>query len=217
MAFNYIAYRRKKRSGRYKLRKRAEKILKTIKEFKNQDRLSILDIGTADGYMLEHFKCVLKPGLCLGIEPSLDFIKSKISNSCPIIQAVGERLPFRERSFDVITAASVLDHLQDPALFLKESMRVLRKNGIIVISLVSPFYDKLAVNFKMKEDDHSLHFTEKQLEELLKKEGFNVLKISRFALPFFGIFFEGFIERLLNAIGLRRMMFYILAVGQARE
>ncbi|MBI4620198.1 MAG: class I SAM-dependent methyltransferase [Desulfobacterales bacterium] len=217
MSFNYISYRKTKRSGKYKLRKRTQKILEMIRSFKNQSLLSILDVGAADGLMLNQFKNNLKTSICLGIEPSLEFIRSRSDNSCMIIQAVGESLPLKKDVFDVITAASVLDHMENPSIFLRESHKVLKKNGIIIISFVSPVYDKLAVRFKLKEDDHLFHFTEGKITGILRKEGFNILKISRFALPFFGIHFEEFIENVFNTIGMKWMMFYIVAVARVRK
>lgn len=217
MGFDYISYRKTKRSGIYKLRKRTEKILEMVTVFKNQGALSILDVGAADGSMLNSFRDNLDTRICLGIEPSFEFIKSKSAAGCPILQAEGGKLPFRNNTFDVITAASVIDHLREPLVFLTECRRVLKKGGIIVISLVSPLYDNLAVKFLIKENDHLFRFTGQRLKEILQKENFDVLKISRFALPFFGIFLERFIERMLELIGMGWLMFYIIAVGRRKE
>lgn len=214
MSFDYIAYRRTRRTGRYKLQRRMEKILGLIKNFKNQCRVSVLDVGAADGYMLNEFKNKIDVELCLGIETCLDFIKSNSEGTCQIIEAKGEQIPFKDELFDVVTAASVFDHMQEPSLFLKDCRRVLKEKGIVVISLVSPFYDKLAVKFRIKDDDHVFHWTARQLKELLNSEGFDVIEISRFALPFFGIFFEQFIEKSLRAIGIDWLMFYIVVVGR---
>lgn len=192
-------------------------VLEAIKAFKHQDYLSVLDVGAADGYMLGELKESLNASLCLGIEPSLEAIKSNVDSGCLIIQAFGEGIPFKDNAFDVIIAASVLDHLKDYKKFLRECQRVLKSNGMIVITLVSPFYDKVAVRFKVKEDDHVHHFTENRLAALLKEEDFDILKISRFGLPFFGDFPNTFIEKTLNFIGMGKLMFYIIAVASVKD
>jgi ubiquinone/menaquinone biosynthesis C-methylase UbiE len=217
MGFDYISYRKTKRSGKYKLFKRTAKMLEMIRKYKAGDSLCILDVGAADGFMLNTFKNQLSVKVCVGIEPSLDYIKSNSAKGIQIIQAIGEKLPFRSNIFDVVTAASVVDHMDDFNLFLRECDRVLRDGGILAITLASPFYDGLAVKFRVKEDDHKFHFTERKLREALEKEGFLVNEISRFALPFFGIAFEKYIERILNSVGLRWAMFYIAAVSQTRK
>ena len=214
MSFDYISYRKTKRNGKYKLFKRTAKMLEMIRKYKAKDSLCILDVGAADGFMLNTFKNQLSVKVCLGIEPSLDYIKSNSVKGIQIIQAIGEELPFRSNIFDVVTAASVIDHMGDSNLFLRECDRVLKDGGILAITLASPFYDALAVRFRIKEDDHRSHFTEGRLRAALEEEGFLVNEISRFALPFFGVAFEKYIEIILNLVGLRRAMFYIVAIGQ---
>jgi 2-polyprenyl-3-methyl-5-hydroxy-6-metoxy-1,4-benzoquinol methylase len=43
-------------------------------------------------------------------------------------------LPFEANSFDVIYAAELIEHLYDPDFFLEECNRVLKKNGVIIVS-----------------------------------------------------------------------------------
>ena len=43
----------------------------------------------------------------------------------------GERLPFRDNSFDYVTSAAVLEHVADPISVAKELRRVLKVGGII--------------------------------------------------------------------------------------
>lgn len=218
MSFDYILYRKKKRSGKYKLLRRTAKMVEIIRKYKGGGNLCILDIGAADGYMLNAFKNQLSVKVGVGIEPSLDYIKSNSSMDIHrIAQAIGEQLPFKTGMFDVVTAASVIDHMDNPNLFLRECGRVLKDGGILAITFASPFYDALAVRFGIKEDDHKFHFTEMKLEVALEEEGFFINEISRFALPFFGIVFEKYIERILNLLGLRWVMFYIAASGQIQK
>lgn len=216
IGFDYISYRKKTRSGRYKLLRRTDKMIEMIRLFKREEPLAILDVGAADGFMLNSFNACLSTKICLGIEPSWEFISSKAGSGCQIIQAVGEKMPFKNSIFDIITAASVLDHMLQPNLFLRECRRVLKKGGIVIVSLVSPLFDRLAVKLKVKEDDHGFHFSDRQLSDMLKQEEFDVLKASRFALPFFGIPGEKVLERTFNRVGLKWPMFYILTVGRAK-
>jgi len=48
-----------------------------------------------------------------------------------IINANGESLPFPDESFDIVYSGNVLEHTQDPEQVLSESIRVLRKGGIL--------------------------------------------------------------------------------------
>ena len=48
-----------------------------------------------------------------------------------IINVGGESLPFPDESFDIVYSGNVLEHTEDPERVLSESIRVLRKGGIL--------------------------------------------------------------------------------------
>jgi len=48
-----------------------------------------------------------------------------------IIAGVGEKVPFKDNSFDIIYSANVLEHTQDPQRVLMEAVRVLSPGGIL--------------------------------------------------------------------------------------
>ena len=45
--------------------------------------------------------------------------------------ATGESLPFPDESFDIVYSANVLEHTQNPEQVLRESVRVLRRGGLL--------------------------------------------------------------------------------------
>ena len=47
----------------------------------------------------------------------------------------GKIIPFKENSFDRIILSHVLEHIPEPEVFLKDTMKKLKKNGILSISL----------------------------------------------------------------------------------
>ncbi len=56
-------------------------------------------------------------------------------DNCHFEQAdLSNRLPFDDRTFDVVALSDVLEHMTDPAAALRELMRVTRKGGLIVLS-----------------------------------------------------------------------------------
>ena len=48
-----------------------------------------------------------------------------------IANSNGESLPFPDESFDIVYSGNVLEHTEDPDRVLHESVRVLRKGGIL--------------------------------------------------------------------------------------
>ena len=47
----------------------------------------------------------------------------------------GKKIPFKENFFDRIILSHVLEHIPEPEVFLKDTMKKLKKNGILSISL----------------------------------------------------------------------------------
>jgi SAM-dependent methyltransferase len=54
------------------------------------------------------------------------------------VQGDGERLPFRESSFDLVFSHSVIEHVGSADLYLRECHRVLRPGGVLYLS-TAPF------------------------------------------------------------------------------
>jgi ubiquinone/menaquinone biosynthesis C-methylase UbiE len=76
-----------------------------------------------------------------GIEPddleyaiAIERIENK-GLKCNIQKAVGEKLPFMDDFFDLVTSFQVMEHVQNPGEVIKEMVRVTKKNGIIYINM----------------------------------------------------------------------------------
>lgn len=88
----------------------------------------LLEIGSGTGYQLSLLseRCRSVTGVDL---PASTYAQSRIM---PIVDYDGERLPFADKSFDVIFSSSVLEHVTDLPNFHREMHRVLRDDGIAV-------------------------------------------------------------------------------------
>jgi len=58
------------------------------------------------------------------------------------VRGIAERLPFRDGSFDRVLCQGSLDHFVDPYAFMRESARILKPDGRLVIALAN--YDGLS-------------------------------------------------------------------------
>jgi len=170
----------------------------------------ILDIGCGRGLFLE----VMRRGGwdTIGTELneqtafySIKTYDSKIFTG-DIIQ---HKLP--AESLDVININQVLEHLKNPHKVIKESHRLLRKGGILIISvpdLRSPQFTIGKENwFLLDLPYHLFHFTEEGLSKVLKKNKFEIKNIKRFSVemcPF------GWLQTLLNISGIRFNLLYDL-------
>ncbi len=106
---------------------------------------TVLDIGSGVGTFV--LACRRRGLHAFGIEPdrigaggsltSIQIAKRRLEDQ-PFSVALGEQLPFRDRSFDLITMNQVMEHVSDQSAVLFEAARVLKPGGAIYIA--SPNY-----------------------------------------------------------------------------
>jgi SAM-dependent methyltransferase len=82
----------------------------------------------------------------------------------------GMRLPFEDRSFDTVLSIQVLEHTPRPGELLCEMARVLRDDGVLVVSV--PF------SFRLHEEPHDyFRFTPHVMRELGRSAGLEMEEI----------------------------------------
>jgi 2-polyprenyl-3-methyl-5-hydroxy-6-metoxy-1,4-benzoquinol methylase len=90
-----------------------------------------LDVGCGGGRVLELIKRSKLRGI--GIDVSNIFIKACISKGLDSVLFDGKKIPFKNESFDMVGSFNVLEHVDNPDLFLNEQVRVLKENGYLII------------------------------------------------------------------------------------
>jgi ubiquinone/menaquinone biosynthesis C-methylase UbiE len=96
----------------------------------------LLEVGSGVGTFLMDAMGSAEVGRVCAVEVSLESARlaSKASDGRAwIVLAPAERLPFRDGSFDAVVARGVLHHLSDPGAGIRETHRVLRQGGKLVI------------------------------------------------------------------------------------
>jgi len=87
---------------------------------------SVLDVGCGDGRVASMIS-VRRPDVVIqGID-----IHLRETTLIPVSEFDGERIPFDDRSFDVVMFVDVLHHTNDPMVLLREAARVSR-NSILL-------------------------------------------------------------------------------------
>jgi ubiquinone/menaquinone biosynthesis C-methylase UbiE len=140
-----------------------------------------LDIGSADGLLAQGIQaCIPGPVHVY----ALDMDKQMLTyNPFFAIKADCTRLPFLDESFDLITAAAVIEHLAQPQGFLHECCRVLNPGGLLVLTCPAPFFDWLATKIGyLKDAGHLARYSLKDLRRMCAVSGFEAAVSKRFMI-----------------------------------
>ncbi len=173
-------------------------ILSIMKKL-NQRFSRILDAGCGTGLNMSYLKDF---GCCFGCDvasASLTFCqKNGLKN---LIRCNLERPPFKDQQFECITILDVLEHAEDPEAVLRELSRILKNQGIMIVTVP-------AFKFLWSHHDEALshlrRYQKEELKELLENHGFEVDKIGYF---FFSTFLITFSIRFFKKIFCRQRIF----------
>lgn len=88
-----------------------------------------LDLGVGDGLRMR----MLKPeGEIVGVDVDKEMLVHTRDRRVEPWRTSAERLPFRDESFELVTAIEMLEHVEHPVLVLSEVYRVLKPTGLFV-------------------------------------------------------------------------------------
>lgn len=192
------------KTGDMCLKRRAKLLLKELDPNPND---KILDVGCGDGYYLYLLSNLGKFNLA-GIDSdkkALIAASKQVKNkSMKLISGDIMSMPFKDESFDKIVCSEVLEHLRDDKNALIEMKRVLKKNGILCITVPHwnyPFFWD-PVNYLLQRGlkthvkngfwsgvwaNHIRLYRVKELKNIVKAAGFKIDKLeclTHYGLPF---------------------------------
>ena len=142
------------------------------------EKPSILDIGCATGALLSFLEQRGWRVTGVEISPAAEYarnVKKLDVRSVPL-----EENKFPDNSFDVVLASHLIEHLNDPFSFLKETYRILRENGTVFITTpnISGFQARLyGGRWRSAIFDHLYLFSKRTLKRLLENTGFTTERI----------------------------------------
>jgi len=145
----------------------------------------VLDVGCHQGEFLLSLMGKITPSV--GYDP-LYKNNLNIGGHQFFAQNFQEGLPFESGSFDSIVLLATIEHINDKSVIAKEAARLLRPGGRVVITVPSPFVDKIldmlllvrVVDGMSLEEHHG--FLPHELPDIFIPEGFRLIKKQKFQL-----------------------------------
>ena len=128
----------------------------------------ILDNGCGIGNLFE----MVPADRIVGLDLSTQMLKHAAKRSSRLVLGNSQQLPFKDNSFDLVFCRSLLHHLPQPELAVKEMYRILKPAGEVVLadtntSLLSALPRMIAVRGRHFSHEHK-NLNRRFLEKLLK-------------------------------------------------
>lgn len=152
-----------------------------IKTLAKGERLAILEVGCGTGGNLEMLGGF---GDVTGVEPDAQARELSAARSSATV--VDGRLPdglaLEPRSFDLLAAFDVLEHLDDDSAGLKASVACLKPGGRAVLTV--PAFPSLW-SYHDEQHHHKRRYTKADFEALVRAAGLEIDRVSHFNTSLF--------------------------------
>lgn len=159
-------------------------ILKTLSPQKGK---TLLDVACGGGHFLKEAEKIGVNTFGLDISESALAIAKKEAKNSKLLCANGEKLPFRDETFDYVSNLGSLEHFLYPDQGIREMARVLKKDGKCAILVPNSYFLMTIINVWRKGSTERKTVqeidrwaTRKEWEELLETNGLKVEKIFKY-------------------------------------
>lgn len=152
----------------------------------------ILDAGCGTGLAEDVLSGL---GTVVGVDIALDAVKDHACESpeCICLASI-DPAPFADRTFDLVVALDIIEHIEDDCAAVREMHRICRPGGRLLLTV--PAYDWL----RSTHDDalgHLRRYTARQVGRIMNEAGYRVEKLSyAVAAPFPAVVAIRFLRRL---------------------
>jgi len=141
--------------------------------------IKILDVGCGTGANLEMLS---QFGAAEGVDVSDEALEFCRQKGLKVQKGLAEEMPFPDKSFDLVTALDVVEHLDDDVAGLREMRRVMADDGRALI-----FVPAFMWLWGVQDDisNHRIRYTKRQIVERLEKAGFEIERATYANITFF--------------------------------
>lgn len=134
-----------------------------------------LEIGMGSG------RFSLQPNISMGVEPSKNMREIALRKGLNAIEGIAESLPIENETFDFAVMMTSICFVQDVQKALDEALRVIKKNGFLIIGFIDK-ESKLAKQIAIEKEKSKFYgeatlYSTAEIVEQIKKAGFKSFEI----------------------------------------
>jgi SAM-dependent methyltransferase len=154
-------------------RENSVNILRKVNAVKDLRRSRILEVGCAFGFLLDEARRI-KGCDVYGVEINEDAFKyAKSHLGLNVINREFQNCNFEDNFFDVVFLIGTIEHLISPKQTLKDIHRILKAEGVLVITTIDT--RGLVPLYSIKPPEHLFYFSHYNICLLLRMNGYKVL------------------------------------------
>jgi SAM-dependent methyltransferase len=153
------------------------------------ESMRLFDIGSGHGDLLTHVRGLFPKAALLGAELSesgVAMTRAKVPDATVIaanlFQPPEEFAKFHDWATHA-TCSEVLEHVEDPAAFLRAARPYLAKDAALVVTVPGG-----PMSVFDRQIGHYRHFTKRSVTRVLVESGFAVERVLRSGFPFFNLY-----------------------------
>lgn len=164
-------------------RRNARNLLNTINKIKDLNKIPILDIGCAFGFLLDEARLVYNCDT-YGIEVSnyaFEYAKNKLRLN--VINAPFQSSFFEDNFFDVVLLIGTIEHLTNPKEVLRDINKILREDGLLIITTTDT--KGILPLYSIKPPEHIFYFNNHNFSILLNAIGYEILLRKTYFVSYF--------------------------------
>lgn len=163
-------------------RARASTFLKYLDEYSPK---SLVDLGCGSGRLLKEIGCIHPEISLCGIDFSAAQIERNMREFPSfrwVVADLDRDMPFGDgpiQKYDAAMAAEIIEHVDDPVVFLKNALALVAKGGMLCLSTQSG-----RIWETERQVGHRRHFSVGEMRELLASSGWAAVRIWNEGYPF---------------------------------
>ena len=210
LGVDYAEGRVTSRALKYRLQRRTDEVIRSVKQYHVGPPKKLIDLGTADGRMLGLLQAEFTDCECMGIEYNQELVEVG-KNLFPNIEIkqgdVQDLGQYSSGTFCVAVATAVIEHVEDPQKFMNEIQRILRPGGLVVVTAPDPIWEHLATMVgHLADEQHHEVPNLGRLQQLASTSGLEIVELQKFMLSPVGLPGELRIEKALRGLKLGALM-----------